>query len=44
MNEIGNDDFTSPENLTEDLASSSLFKHMSRFSDETNEHIISLGI
>lgn len=44
MNDIANGDSASPANLTEEIGSSSSFKHLSRFSDETNEHIITLGI
>ena len=44
ITDLANEDFTSPANLTEELGQSSSFKHLSRFSDETNEHIITLGI
>lgn len=45
MNDIGNVDSTSPANLNEEFGiTTNGFKHLSRFSDETNEHIITVGI
>jgi hypothetical protein len=44
MNDIANGESASPANLTDELGSLSSFKHLSRFSDETNEHIITVGI